>query len=56
MSDGNMTINLKVWKQKNTESKGHLQDYTVNNVSPDMSFLEMFDVLNEDLIHENIIH
>lgn len=48
-----MTIHLKVWKQKNAESKGHLEDYTVNNVSPDMSFLEMFDVLNEELIHEN---
>lgn len=53
MSSGNMTINLKVWKQKNAESKGHLQDYTVKEVSPDMSFLEMFDVLNEDLIHDN---
>nr|WP_222836564.1 succinate dehydrogenase/fumarate reductase iron-sulfur subunit [Leadbetterella byssophila] len=47
-----MTIHLKVWKQKNAESKGHLEDYTVKNVSPDMSFLEMFDVLNEELIHE----
>ena len=53
MSNENMTIHLKVWKQKNTGSKGHLEDYTVNNVSPDMSFLEMFDVLNEELIHEN---
>lgn len=48
-----MTIHLKVWKQKNTGSKGHLEDYKVENVSPDMSFLEMFDVLNEELIHEN---
>lgn len=48
-----MTIHLKVWKQKNAGSKGHLEDYTVENVSPDMSFLEMFDVLNEELIHEN---
>jgi succinate dehydrogenase / fumarate reductase iron-sulfur subunit len=53
MSSENMTINLKVWKQKNAESKGHLEDYTVKSVSPDMSFLEMFDVLNEELIHEN---
>lgn len=53
MSSENMTINLKVWKQKNAQTKGHLEDYTVNNVSPDMSFLEMFDVLNEELIHEN---
>lgn len=48
-----MTIHLKVWKQKNSGSKGHLEDYTVKNVSPDMSFLEMFDVLNEELIHDN---
>ena len=48
-----MTIHLKVWKQKNAESKGRLEDYTVNNISPDMSFLEMFDVLNEELIHED---
>ncbi|MGL4631351.1 MAG: succinate dehydrogenase/fumarate reductase iron-sulfur subunit [Leadbetterella sp.] len=48
-----MTINLKVWKQKNAKTSGHLENYTVNNVSPDMSFLEMFDVLNEDLISEN---
>lgn len=53
MSNENMTIRLKVWKQKNAASKGRLEDYTVNNVSPDMSFLEMFDVLNEELIHEN---
>ncbi len=53
MSNENMTIHLKVWKQKNTGSKGHLEDYKVENVSPDMSFLEMFDVLNEELIHED---
>ncbi len=53
MSNENMTIHLKVWKQKNAGSKGHLEDYKVENVSPDMSFLEMFDVLNEELIHDN---
>jgi len=53
MSNENMTIHLKVWKQKNAGTKGRLEDYTVENVSPDMSFLEMFDVLNEELIHEN---
>lgn len=50
---GNMNINLKVWRQKNTDSKGGLVDYKVSDVSPDMSFLEMFDVLNEKLINEN---
>ncbi len=50
MSTENMTINLKVWKQKNAKTSGQLENYTVKNVSPDMSFLEMFDVLNEQLI------
>jgi succinate dehydrogenase / fumarate reductase iron-sulfur subunit len=50
MSNGSMKINLKVWRQKNAKTKGNLENYTVNNVSPDMSFLEMFDVLNEELI------
>ena len=45
-----MKINLKVWRQKNNKAKGKLKDYKVDHVSPDMSFLEMFDVLNEDLI------
>jgi succinate dehydrogenase / fumarate reductase iron-sulfur subunit len=53
MSKGNMTIKLKVWKQKNANSSGHLENYTVDHVSPDMSFLEMFDVLNEQLVQEN---
>jgi succinate dehydrogenase / fumarate reductase, iron-sulfur subunit len=52
MSTENMTINLKVWKQKNAKSSGHLENYVVNKVSPDMSFLEMFDILNEDLVQE----
>lgn len=45
-----MKINLKVWRQKNNESKGNFKDYSLDNVSEDMSFLEMFDVLNEDLV------
>jgi succinate dehydrogenase / fumarate reductase iron-sulfur subunit len=53
MSTENMTINLKVWKQKNAKTSGQLENYTVNNVSPDMSFLEMFDVLNEQLITDS---
>jgi succinate dehydrogenase / fumarate reductase iron-sulfur subunit len=47
---GNMNLTLKVWRQKNNKVKGSLVDYKVNEVSPDMSFLEMFDVLNEQLI------
>ncbi len=46
----NMTLNLRIWRQKDALSKGRLVDYRVENVSPHMSFLEMLDVLNENLI------
>lgn len=52
MSHGNMTINLKVWRQKNSKTTGNLETYEVKGVSEDMSFLEMFDVLNEQLVSE----
>lgn len=45
-----MKITLKVWRQKNATSKGTFQTYVMDEVSADMSFLEMFDVLNIDLI------
>lgn len=48
-----MKITLKVWKQKNQNDKGSFKTYLVDDVSPDMSFLEMFDVLNESLIKKN---
>jgi succinate dehydrogenase / fumarate reductase iron-sulfur subunit len=48
-----MNITLKVWRQKNKNAKGALENYNVSDVSPDMSFLEMFDVLNEKLIVED---
>lgn len=47
---GNMNITLKVWRQKNADERGQFETYAVPNVSEDMSFLEMFDVLNEQLI------
>jgi succinate dehydrogenase / fumarate reductase, iron-sulfur subunit len=50
MSTGNMNLTLKVWRQKNSNAKGAMVDYKVADISPDMSFLEMFDVLNEQLI------
>jgi succinate dehydrogenase / fumarate reductase iron-sulfur subunit len=50
MSTENMNLTLKVWRQTDNKSQGNLVDYKVSDVSPDMSFLEMFDVLNEDLI------
>ena len=46
-----MKINLKVWRQKNQNTSGSFETYSVE-ASPDMSFLEMFDVLNEQLIEE----
>lgn len=49
---GNMNLTLKVWRQKNKNDKGGFVTYKVNEISPDMSFLEMFDVLNERLISE----
>jgi succinate dehydrogenase / fumarate reductase iron-sulfur subunit len=50
MEKKNITINLKIWQQANSESKGKHENYTVKDINPDMSFLEMLDVLNEDLI------
>ncbi len=45
-----MRIFLKVWRQAGPRSPGEFVDYTVEDVSPDMSFLEMLDVVNEGLI------
>ena len=53
MEHYNMNLNLKVWRQKNKEDKGGFENYQVPGVSSEMSFLEMFDVLNERLINEN---
>lgn len=53
MSSENMSLTLKVWRQKNKNSEGSLETYPLEGISPDMSFLEMFDILNEQLIHEN---
>lgn len=49
-----MKINLKVWRQKNQNDSGRFEDYTLDEVSEHMSFLEMLDVLNEKLIKQNI--
>ncbi|WP_460220264.1 succinate dehydrogenase/fumarate reductase iron-sulfur subunit [Psychroserpens sp. MEBiC05023] len=45
-----MNLTLKIWRQKNANDKGKMVDYTISDVSPDMSFLEMLDVLNESLV------
>ncbi len=47
-----MKLTLKVWRQAGPDTRGNLETYTVDDVSPDMSFLEMFDVLNEDLTNK----
>lgn len=48
-----MKLALKVWRQKQGGDKGHFETYKADNVSPDMSFLEMLDVVNESLIEKN---
>jgi succinate dehydrogenase / fumarate reductase iron-sulfur subunit len=45
-----MRIHLKVWRQNGPGSSGRFVDYSIDDVSPDMSFLEMLDVVNEGLI------
>ncbi|WP_290793861.1 succinate dehydrogenase/fumarate reductase iron-sulfur subunit [Flavihumibacter sp. UBA7668] len=52
MEHYNMNLTLKVWRQKNSQDKGRFETYQVKNISSEMSFLEMFDVLNEELIRE----
>lgn len=47
-----MKINLKVWRQAQANAAGKMEDYAVDNVNQDMSFLEMMDVLNEKLVTE----
>src|SRR5438045_9767287 len=45
-----MNFLLRVWRQRNPKSKGRLVEYQATNVSPNTSFLEMLDVVNEELI------
>ena len=47
-----MNLTLKVWRQKDQASNGKMETYQAKKVSPDMSFLEMLDVVNEDLIQK----
>jgi len=47
-----MNLVLKIWRQDNAEAKGKMVEYPMSNVEGDMSFLEMLDVLNEDLINK----
>src|SRR5699024_9135256 len=45
-------LKLKIWRQKDADSKGKMVTYPVTDISSDMSFLEMLDVLNEELINK----
>jgi succinate dehydrogenase / fumarate reductase iron-sulfur subunit len=49
-----MNLTLLVWRQKNAQVKGRLETYQANDINEDMSFLEMLDVVNEDLIRKGI--
>src|SRR6188508_2375423 len=50
MPNKTITVKLRVWRQAARDQPGRLVDYVANDVSTDMSFLEMLDVVNEDLI------
>ena len=45
-----MRLNLKIWRQAGPKASGRIEDYVADHVSPDMSFLEMLDVVNEGLV------
>jgi succinate dehydrogenase / fumarate reductase iron-sulfur subunit len=50
MEHNEMNLTVKVWRQKNSKVSGNFESYPVKNISSEMSFLEMIDVLNEELI------
>ncbi len=51
-----MKLTLKIWRQDGPNAKGKMETYPVSDVSPDMSFLEMLDVLNETLVNKGEVH
>ena len=51
-NEKNITVNLKIWRQKDRRESGAFEDYTLSDVSQDRSFLEMLDVLNNTLVRE----
>jgi succinate dehydrogenase / fumarate reductase, iron-sulfur subunit len=52
MEQNNLNLTVKVWRQKNSKEKGGFKSYPVKDISTEMSFLEMIDVLNEQLIRD----
>src|SRR5690625_3810822 len=51
-SSSNMTIHLKIWRQERADTEGGFKTYTLDTANEHMSFLEMLDVLNEELIRK----
>jgi succinate dehydrogenase / fumarate reductase, iron-sulfur subunit len=49
-SSKTISITLKIWRQKNANAQGNMETYSLKDVSTDSSFLEMLDLLNEQLI------
>ena len=50
-----MKLTLKIWRQKNAQDKGRMVTYPIDGIDGDMSFLEMLDVLNNNLVyHEDV--
>jgi len=47
-----MNFTLKIWRQENARAKGRFETYPISNISPDCSFLEMLDLLNESLVEK----
>lgn len=52
MAHETMTVHLKVWRQAGPDEDGRFENYTAEDINPAMSFLELLDVINEDLIHK----
>ena len=50
MEKRGLNLTLKIWRQENAQAKGRFETHQMNNVSPDCSFLEMLDILNESLV------
>ena len=51
-----MKFTLHIWRQENARAKGHFETYPLEGISPDCSFLEMLDILNEQLVNDHIAH
>lgn len=50
----NLNLTLKIWRQKNSKEKGRFESYMVSDISTGSSFLEMLDILNEQLIKKDL--